>query len=1140
MCMALADPVLPERYTPWPSLDRALLGRGGASEVWRVRDQHLGVLVALKVLRREGARFQARLEREAALSARILHPKVVGVHDIGRTPQGHSYIAFALASDGSMLDLGSRPLPWPDLKEMLVDLLEALAACHARGILHLDVKLSNLLLHRTPPTGKRVLWLADLGVARARFDDEDQSVIGTVSYMPPERLTGQHHLWQPSSDVFSVGAVLYRILVGSLPFPATDPAEGLAQRQRPPESVKIRSGYQVPPGLDELVMASLQPDPRCRFDLAADMLRALHSLPLLDKRIPPPVNPAGRPPRSAPGVPIWYRPAPLTVPLPPPAPTVHRRVPQAPALLVHREIPLVGRDRELAALWNAADRVRAARRVHVVHLTGPRGAGRTRLVEEFTRAAEEAGVGEGFLVQYAVADGPNFGLRGAWRRIAPPPVSDRDRDHRKYPQQLAATLARDRRTRIDSAMPDAKILARWIHPRGAEPPSDRSYARSGLIEMLEHRSWRGLSWLWLDDLHLADVNDDAWVILEQLMGLEAPVLVIAGTSSEALSPSLLELQARHAERFQTLTLEPLVRSDADELARTYLPLHTDLVADLVSTTAGSPQYMKALLLHWTRAGLLQQVRDSDHSEPVWSRAPEAPPLPANRAAFARRLLEFTVDTAPELLEPLLAVALAGRGTPEDVLSEVIGPDLDALIVSGLVALEGGAPVLVPPELETELPGFIDDPSQIKALHGRLAQAWAGEGEDHPLVQVRIGRHRAAAGDHRGAVEPLDQALASLEHTLPVPELAELGELVRRATIGTTRESGHAWARATRVLSRAYGRKGDLARALVLDAELEAATLRPGERLLAACMHAEHLAEQVGPVRALSRLASVQDEVPQLRPDLRSHFHTTRAHCLAAALHTADAHADIQAALSQQPPPEVETRARLLRAELLQWADPSVAWHEALRTIEVARDHGLLREEIAAWGIAGAKMAQLGRAEEAVARMDAGVARLRAHGDRFAAAEALLQKGDVLRAAGLKHAARTAWKQGIDEAGGHAASVRAKGHLRLGALAVSMNDAASAKQHLEALRRDVLARTQAACALLEPWLALHENSNAAAPLAATVAQVAQLGFEGMALAHGLVDALSAARRPGEADRVRQVVILSSRVLGIPADLGQRAS
>jgi len=1138
--MALANPVLPERYVPWPSLNRALLGRGGASEVWRVRDQDLGVLVALKVLRREGARFQARLEREAALSARILHPKVVGVHDIGRTPQGHSYIAFALASDGSMLDLGSRPLPWPDLKEMLVDLLEALAACHARGILHLDVKLSNLLLHRPPPTGKRVLWLADLGVARARFDDEDQSVIGTVSYMPPERLTGQHHLWQPSSDVFSVGAVLYRILVGKLPFPANDPAEGLAQRQQPPKRLKIRAGYVVPPGLDELVLASLQPDPRSRFDLAADLLRALNSLPSVDQPVPPPVNPAGRPLRSAPGVPVWYRPAPLAVPLPPPTPTVHRRVPQAPALLVHREIPLVGRDRELAALWGAADRVRMARRVHVVHLTGPRGSGRTRLVEEFTRAAEEAGVGEGFLVQYAVADGPNFGLRGAWRRIAPPPVSDRERDHRKYPQQLATTLARDRRTRIDNALPDAKILARWIHPHGAEPPSDRSYARSGLIEMLEHRSWRGLSWLWFDDLHLADVNDDAWVILEQLMGLEAPVLVIAGTSTEALSPSLLELEARHPERFQTLELEALVRSDADQLARTYLPLHSELVADLVTTTAGSPQYMKALLLHWTRADLLQQVRDEDHTEPVWTRAPNAPPLPVDRAAFARRLVEFTAGTARELLEPLLVVALAGRGTPEAVLSEVIGPELDALIVSGLVALEGGAPVLVPPELEAELPRFTKDAALIQELHGRLARAWARQGEDDPLVQVRIGQHRAAAGDLANAVEPLDQALASLEHTLPVPELAKLGALMRRATAGTGRKTSEAWARATRVLSRAYGRAGHLDRALVLDAELEAATLRPGERMLSACLHAEHLAEQTGPAQALSRLASVQDEVPDLRPHLRSHFHTTRALCLAAALHTADAHADIQAALSQQPPPEVETRARLLRAELLQWADPSVAWHEALRTIEVARDHGLLREEIAAWGIAGAKMAQLGQAEAAVARMDAGVARLRAHGDRSAAARALLQKGDVLRAAGLLHGARSAWTQGIAEAGGHAASVRTQGHLRLAALAVSEGDTDSVRHELEALHQDESPRAQAACALLKPWLALHEDTAADPPLAATVAQVAQLGLDGMVLAHGLIDALTTARRPREADRVRQVLILSSRVLGIPADLGQQAS
>ena len=157
MSKPAVPPLLPDRYLPWPAPERALLGRGGASEVWRAQDRELGILVALKVLRAEGARLAGRLEREAMLAASVVHPNVIALHDMGRTPEGLPYLAFALASDGSMLDHSGQPLSWPELKEQTIGLLDALGAMHARDLLHLDVKLSNLLLHRTGPR-RRVLW----------------------------------------------------------------------------------------------------------------------------------------------------------------------------------------------------------------------------------------------------------------------------------------------------------------------------------------------------------------------------------------------------------------------------------------------------------------------------------------------------------------------------------------------------------------------------------------------------------------------------------------------------------------------------------------------------------------------------------------------------------------------------------------------------------------------------------------------------------------------------------------------------------------------------------------------------------------------------------------------------------------------
>ena len=487
---------------------------------------------------------------------------------------------------------GTSPLCWPAMArcstlhrglrrgralDLTLQLLDALAAMHARGILHLDVKLSNLLLHRganqklqpgSPTSGGPALW----------DDDEDKSVVGTVSYMSPERLTGQHHRWCPSTDPSVVGGVLFRLITGRLPYLARDPSEGLTQRQRPPEQLIARPGLAIPRGLDKVLLPMLQFDRRARYDLASDAIRAFKHLPPVDTSAGGPThhpNPGGHPDvLPGRGVPAWFRPPPM----PPPAvlhrPSPPRRVPQAPSLLSQREIALVGREPELELLWRTARSALRSRRPLMVEVTGPSGSGRTRLLNAFTRALEEAGLGEGARMQYAVADGPNLGLRGAWRRILPP-GSRRD----LFIREIASTFARDRGTSLEQCLSDGRVLAGWLSPTGDKTfAMNRSAIRAMMVEHLERRSWRGLSWLWVEDAHLASENDDCWAIVDQLMLRDVPALVLM-TQPTIASRRRCSTAGTPPQPFAD-RLDPL-RLDAEALVQAHLPLDPDLTRLLV-------------------------------------------------------------------------------------------------------------------------------------------------------------------------------------------------------------------------------------------------------------------------------------------------------------------------------------------------------------------------------------------------------------------------------------------------------------------------------------------------------------------------------------------------------------------------------
>ena len=175
-------PTLPERY-----LARRLIGDGATGEVFLARDQVLGVDVALKIVKKNLAlhrRFRARFFREVSLSAQIVQRHLVPVHDFGELSDGRPFVALAFAELGSLRDLFRRGFRVGDLLLYMEQVCWGLAALHAHGLVHQDLKPANILLHKTGPDEAEV-WVADLGVADdlGQIARDVRRVGGTPTYI---------------------------------------------------------------------------------------------------------------------------------------------------------------------------------------------------------------------------------------------------------------------------------------------------------------------------------------------------------------------------------------------------------------------------------------------------------------------------------------------------------------------------------------------------------------------------------------------------------------------------------------------------------------------------------------------------------------------------------------------------------------------------------------------------------------------------------------------------------------------------------------------------------------------------------------------------------------------------------------------
>ncbi len=283
--------------------ERGSIGKGGMGTVFLVRDHALRREVAMKrldpALASRPELVQAFVE-EAQLSSQLEHPNVLSIHELGVDTDGHPFFTMRVVRGNTLWALLHDPERPPGSSERLGELIEvflkvcdAVAYAHSRGVVHRDIKPDNIMVG---PYG--AVYLMDWGLAKVQraaapglvdvprppgspLTKVKEGAVGTPSYMPPEQARGEQHNVDTRSDIFALGAVLYHIVTGKMPYPGETSADILKAAKSctfiPPEEVP---GVFVQKKIARVIQRAMAMDPADRFqsvaELKAQVQRFLH------------------------------------------------------------------------------------------------------------------------------------------------------------------------------------------------------------------------------------------------------------------------------------------------------------------------------------------------------------------------------------------------------------------------------------------------------------------------------------------------------------------------------------------------------------------------------------------------------------------------------------------------------------------------------------------------------------------------------------------------------------------------------------------------------------------------------------------------------------------------------------------------
>jgi eukaryotic-like serine/threonine-protein kinase len=253
------------------------VGSGGMADVYLAEDQLLGRRLAVKVLHHhfaEDQEFVERFRREASSAARLSHPNIVGIFDRGEWNDTY-YIAMEYVPGSSLKTLVREhgPLEPAVAIDIVAQILQAARFAHAHGVIHRDLKPHNVILDEEGRAR-----VTDFGIAQAGASEMTMtgSIMGTAQYLSPEQAQG--HAVSATSDLYSIGVILYELLTGVVPFDG-DTAVAIAFKQVSAQPIPPSSASPaVPPALDEIVLRALAKDPSQRYANADEFIAALQSV----------------------------------------------------------------------------------------------------------------------------------------------------------------------------------------------------------------------------------------------------------------------------------------------------------------------------------------------------------------------------------------------------------------------------------------------------------------------------------------------------------------------------------------------------------------------------------------------------------------------------------------------------------------------------------------------------------------------------------------------------------------------------------------------------------------------------------------------------------------------------------------------
>jgi len=267
------DPLTGKQLGPYKII--RFVGRGGFAWVYEALHEPLGRRVALKVLLpnlAEDSEFVDRFLREARIAAKLEHPNIVTVYDVDQK-DGYYYIAMTYVDGQSLHDLlsGGKTLNPQRALGIVSQVARALDYAHSQGVVHRDVKPSNILIDRNGNA-----YLTDFGIARASWSTRVTRTgmsIGTPEYMSPEQARGEEVDFR--SDLYSLGVVLYEMICGQPPFQGENPLSVLHQivYDMPPEPRKLNP--RIPPAIASVLLRGLEKKVDARFQSGAEMVSAL-------------------------------------------------------------------------------------------------------------------------------------------------------------------------------------------------------------------------------------------------------------------------------------------------------------------------------------------------------------------------------------------------------------------------------------------------------------------------------------------------------------------------------------------------------------------------------------------------------------------------------------------------------------------------------------------------------------------------------------------------------------------------------------------------------------------------------------------------------------------------------------------------